>query len=57
MIIRLTRSLAIKMLTIFIATAAVGLTLLFAILEYRHYINERESLHNHLDQLVSVQCQ
>ena len=57
MIIRLTRSLAMKMLTIFIATAAVGLTLLFAILEYRHYINERESLHSHLDQLVSVQSE
>ncbi|MCE0558004.1 PAS domain-containing hybrid sensor histidine kinase/response regulator [Motilimonas sp. E26] len=57
MILRLTRSLAMKMLTIFIATAAVGLTLLFAILEYRHYVNERESLHSHLDQLVSVQSE
>lgn len=55
--IRLTRSLALKMLAIFIATAAVGLTLLFAILEYRHYVNERESLHHHLDQLVSVQSE
>ncbi|MFO6424464.1 response regulator [Motilimonas sp. KMU-193] len=54
---RLTRSLALKMLAIFIATAAVGLTLLFAILEYRHYVNERESLHHHLDQLVSVQSE
>ncbi|MCE2596126.1 response regulator [Motilimonas cestriensis] len=57
MMLRLTRSLAMKMLTIFIATAAVGLTLLFAILEYRHYVNERESLHSHLDQLVSVQSE
>ncbi|MCE2573094.1 response regulator [Motilimonas eburnea] len=54
---RLTRSLALKMLAIFIATAAVGLTLLFAILEYRHYVTERDSLHHHLDQLVSVQSE
>ncbi|WP_158587163.1 PAS domain-containing hybrid sensor histidine kinase/response regulator [Motilimonas pumila] len=43
------------MLLIFIATATVGLSLMFATLEYRHFSKERESLYRHLDQLVSVQ--
>ncbi len=51
------RSLAAKMLFIFLTTAGGGLLLLFSLLEYRQYQTERNSLYLHLDQLITVQTE